>query len=174
LSTPKLIVLFCEEQWDAFNSVRASHPHATVFHFDATGSLLKEHKKRVLLYSLCAYIQLPNIKALPLLEFLSDRHDAKTIKTVLDNWRAKSAAVYCSPSYIVSDMSWALLKATAESFNGLSLKEQLNAQWLALTDESSVNVFLRFCVNHFVHLITRKIAHIPIKTQVFILVNEAF
>ena len=48
-------------------------------------------------------------------------------------------------------MSFAILNAAAHSFNGFSLREQLNYQWLDLISQTeSKKTLLRLCVAHYV------------------------
>ena len=58
-------------------------------HFDATGSLIRENGKRILIYKLCAMVPLQKIKTLSILEFVSDEHDKKSIKVPLIYGRRK-------------------------------------------------------------------------------------
>ena len=161
-----MTTFYCEDQIKLAHSIVNKYPHSPVWHFDATGSIIKESGKRILLYSLCAHVNLPNIKCLALLEFLSDAHDAATIKSILLQWIDQCGKLIRHPKVIVSDQSWAILNACAKAFNNKSILEQISAQWQCLLGNPAELVILRLCANHYISLVCRKISHLKVTPKV--------
>ena len=112
-----------------------------IAHLDATGSIIKESGRRIYLYALCAKIPVPKIKALPLLQWISDRHDSRTIKSFLCSWIDTIGDILPFPSIIVSDMSWANMNAIARAFNGQTLCELINDQWQQMHGKNKAQLF---------------------------------
>ena len=111
--------MFCQEQLEIVKKLEKPF----VAHFDATGSLIRENGKRILIYALCAMVPLHKIKALPILEFVSDEHDRKAIKVPLNLWKEEALKIIELPEILITDFSWALLHSVSESFNDIPLRK---------------------------------------------------
>jgi len=127
-----------------------------IVHLDATGSLI-HGQGHTYLYSLVASIKLDKIKAFPLLEFISQKHDKFTITEALGDWEIRTRAQLPRPEIIVTDFSWALLHAVSESFQKKPLKEAINNQFLSMHQNKGGYTIMRLCSNHLMHAICRKL-----------------
>ena len=70
-----------------------------------------------------------------------------------------------APSVIVTACSWALLHATAEAFNHLSLIDQINAQWSEMNGHKANISVLRLCCSHYLNALARRLAKINLPTK---------
>jgi len=167
---PWRIVIFCQEQLDVFKAVMDARPSPFIAYLDATGSLIQPHgHKRIYLYSLSAYINIEGIKALPLLEWISDNHSAKTISDTISFWCEKNEAEDFCPDIVTTDFSLAMMNAVASSFNKKTLNNQIACQWLLMQNEKRTNcniTILRLCANHLMHMVARRMRLLNVPKKV--------
>ena len=134
-----------------------------VWHLDATGSLVPKWKgKHVFCYALVTATPIKGEPSLPLLEWLSNAHDVKTIRKALVNWWIDVQCLLKKPAAVIVDKSWALLHAIALALNNLTLEQQLHEQWkiiagLIKTNEETISV-IRLCVNHYIKSVIRSLS----------------
>jgi len=156
-----------QRQQDLLISLKETSSEPLIFHLDATGSVIR-HGTNTYLYSMCAKVPLHKIKALPLVEWLSESHSSSTISSSLQFWREKIEDLYEAPEYFVTDFSWAMLHGIAQSLIQLPLNVVLLQQWQALIGmrSSDLSTFLRLCCNHFIHALCRRLKNKPIGKEV--------
>ena len=63
---PEHVVFYCQEQLETYKTVTDKISSTRVAHIDATGSLIKRSGKKILVYSVCAFVPIKGIKCLPL------------------------------------------------------------------------------------------------------------
>ena len=140
---------------------------SAVLHIDATGSLVPKWKgKQVLCYAVVIAAPIRGEPALPLLEWLSNSHNTKSICKALTNWWIDVRGLIIKPVAVVMDCSWALLHAVAHVFNNESLQGQLHKQWKIMKgsqhqDLTTITV-IRLCVSHYIKAVMRRLAKRPI------------
>ena len=119
--------MYCEEQLNAYVKAQTETPRQ--WFLDATGSLIKPHGKKVIyVYSLTGSVPIAGVKALPILEWISDRHNTATITDIVQNWFQRASCLLEKPDLVTTDFSWALMCTVTSVFNNNSLTEQLNLQ----------------------------------------------
>ena len=134
-----------------------------VWHLDATGSLVPKWKgKQVYCYALVTATPISGEPALPLLEWLSNAHDTKSIHKALNNWWIDVQSLIRKPSAEIVDCSWALLHAVALVWNNVTLEKQLHEQWKIMsgpikTDMGTISV-IRLCVSHYIKSVIRSLS----------------
>ena len=139
---------------------------------DATGSIIKPHGQKVIyVYSLSGAIPISKVKSLPILEWISDRHNIATITNVLTTWKTKCQHLLPKPAIVTTDFSWALMTSVCFSFNENSVLEQIRIQWVMMTHgtiDSSGTVILRLCANHFIKMVSRRLSAMDVSRKVII------
>lgn len=151
--------LYSERQVRLCASFKTERP---IWHIDATGSLVKDwNEKRVLCYAMVTPSPVDKEPCLPLLEWLSNAHDAKSIRKALVNWWIDVESIIAKPAGIVSDLSWAILHALSHSFNNIPLQEQLDAQWELMSGILKKSlVVIRLCVSHYIKSIATRLSRL--------------
>jgi len=154
------VSFYCEAQLKAAGRAQAL-TEASHFFLDSTGSIIKPHgRKTIYIYSLCSFVPIESVKAIPILEWLSDTHDTATISKVMEKWKPHATLHIQPPQIITTDFSFALMAAAVQTFTKNSLSDQLQAQWVLMTHETVQNIpltILRLCDNHFIHMISRRL-----------------
>lgn len=162
------IVCHCERQLSTIKAVLDSNKQPLILHLDATGSIIRACSK-TFLFSLCAQINIKKIKAFPLIEWLSSKHDRFSIAERLMSFEFKMRSILPKPSLIVSDFSWALLHAISEGFCKKSIKQQLVCQWHSMIGQNKCETIIRMCANHLIAAFIRRINVYNLPREVFIL-----
>ena len=106
------------------------------------------------------------VPGLPVLQWVSDKHDRKSIAASLNMWEMSVRGLLSKPHIVVSDFSWAILHGVSEALNKRQLKEQIAVQWSLMTGTSEKCVILRLCANHYMHSICRRIKTLQIASTV--------
>lgn len=107
-----------------------------------------------------------------LLSMLSEQHDALSIYTWLKRWLKCGTR---APKEVVSDQSHALMSALVQAFTEYnSLEKYLNVCFSLAVGRENENLpssFIRYDVNHFIHLVTQwkplKLSKYPRTKQLF-------
>ena len=101
-----------------------------VLHIDATGSVVRKvHDRDVYCY---AIVVADDEGSYPLAVMLSESHTTNTINYFLGNVNEKCKILTGQellPPAVVTDFSWALLKAGLLAFNNIDLKTYLEKAW---------------------------------------------
>ena len=140
-----------------------------ILHLDATGSVIRKTSlSPTFLYSLILPTPIKGEPSLPLLEWLSDSHNSRSISSAMFNWWLAARNVIPAPNVIVTDFSWALLHSVAHVFNHMSLENQLKSQWKVLTGECDAAGFvsLRLCASHYIKALGNRLTKMAIGKQV--------
>jgi len=138
-------------------------------HIDATGSLIKNSGRKTLLYSVVAKIPLPHVKAVCLLEWLTERHNRSSIGTVLQQWYYVANKILPCPDLVICDWSWALLHAASITFGEQNLRMQIITQWNSMLTGVFRGFVLRLCANHLIHMVSRRLKQFSTSKKVFLI-----
>ena len=149
--------MYCEKQILLGNQI-VKQFNRNILHFDATGSVVAKTSEwgRVFLYSLVLPVPIKGEPALPVLEWLSDHHDSLFKR--LSSWCLSLKKILSHPAVVVTDNSWAFLHAVSESFNHVSLIEQINFQWQIMNGAQQQKTILRLCCSHYLSALSKRLA----------------
>ena len=161
--------MFGEQQIMLANKIAEIKEKSIVWHLDATGSLVRKISSApVYLYALVVPVPIIGEPCLPLLEWLSDAHDASTLSSTLLAWWTKVRSFIIPANTIVLDFSWALMHTVALVFNSMTLDKQLNLQWSFMNGSFIPPGFIciRLCAAHLIKAISNRLKKLNIKKEV--------
>ena len=147
----------------------------SVWHMDATGSVVRPLGNRpIYYYAIVLALPQKGLPALPLFEFITDRHNVGNLQTALMSWWGHMASAFaCRPDYIVIDFSWALLHSASIIFAQEPLTMHIHRLWALLKEDCEENertVRLRICASHFIKSVSKRLAKMNLEKQVFVCV----
>jgi len=116
-----------------------------------------------------AKIEMKHLKAFPVIEWISQRHDRFLIAQILNDWEFKHRYTLPKPEIVVTDFSWALLHGVSEAFGKHSLENQIKIQWQMMTGTEITCTILRICANHQMHTFCRRLKIMNVSSKVAIL-----
>ena len=151
------ITYYCESQLKLAATVMEEN---SSWHLDSTGSVVSKWKnKQIYCYALVLKTSFKGEHAVPLLEWLTNCHDTKSICKALYTWWIDSKEIIKTPEIVVIDFSWAFLHALSHVFNNNNLDEQLEAQWQIMTGQINKKItVVRLCVSHYIKAVVRSMS----------------
>lgn len=164
-----LLTLHTEEQVILANQLMRLDNTANVWHLDATGSVIRWEKDSppVYYYALVQAMNQKGMPALPLLEFLSNRHSIAQLETAFNFWWSPIKKFCLKPHFIVVDFSWALIHSALAIFANETIDSHLKRLWLRFfPGESDDNFSIRICASHFIKSVQRRISRQNVPSQV--------
>jgi hypothetical protein len=137
-----------------------------VWHFDATGSIIKNvfSQKPPYLFSIVIHDESNKI-LLPVAEFVTTSHFSYNISKFLYTINHKIKNEFKNVSYsvapvIITDFSWVLINSVLETFNNCNIMQYLNIAYEALYECKqsflSLKTKIYLCSTHFLKLIIKK------------------
>jgi hypothetical protein len=154
-----------------------------VLYLDATGSILKklDGQGPIFMYSLVAHD--PETKnIISIADFFSSSHASVTISKYLSSIKHNLMKYHshCTPPFIVTDHSIALMNSVLQTFNNTTMLEYLHYvyRFLLIPQNKKTIEFslckLQICSAHFLKIITRKARTLKVEKKVFYFFVFAF
>lgn len=152
------VIYFSPEQLLLYQQFNRQTQKAGLLSIDATGSVVKKIKKpdgsTNFLFLYQAVVPFKS-KILPVLQMLSEKHDANILTYWLREW-LRSGAI--CPKEVVTDYSFALLNAVALAFNNCDLSTYIENCLTILQNNDrniSIKCIIRIDIAHLIKLVCR-------------------
>lgn len=160
---PFHVLMFLQRQIQIYIEACKRKNDCTV-HIDATGSIMRNipGQKRPLYYCLL----LSEETSLPVCDFITTRHTSEAIQSRLLTFNHYVSIVnnnkLVKPTFIVTDMPYALINACVRSFNDESLSRFLHRCYRYLMIRSTLDVisnttFIVICYSHMIKTVLRRL-----------------